>query len=410
VEKIIMPKQGLQMTEGTIIKWLSNEGDKINADEPLFIVETDKLTITIDSPASGTLIKIVAPEGEVVPVAELIAVVGEPGEDISEVLRENHWGESQRSLTGAETRVSISPRAKTRAAELGVDYFTGVVGTAPDGMIIERDILAAKKTVPATPLAKKIADMEGVNLSNVSGSGPRGKIMRRDVEQSVAPAVEKKDILPMRGMRKIIAERMKRSLNENAKAVHRISVRMDEAARVRSMFKKPVSLNGIIALATIRALRDFPAVNAELTDEGIWRKNFVNLGVAVAVDEGLLVPVVKNADSLTLAEISAAIKNLVEKARNGKLGPEDCSGGSFTVSNLGMYGLTEFEAIINPPEAGILAVGKNEDTPLAVDGKVEIHPVVKLTLSYDHRVVDGAPAAQFLSRVKEYLENPCLML
>jgi pyruvate dehydrogenase E2 component (dihydrolipoamide acetyltransferase) len=216
-------------------------------------------------------------------------------------------------------------------------------------------------------------------------------------------------------MRKIIAERMKQSLNENAQACHRIAVRMDEAARVRAALEKTAGYNDLIALAAVRALRDFPAVNAELTPEGIWQKDFVNLGIAVALDDGLIVPVVKDADLLSLGELAAAIKELADKARGGTLQGDDYSGGTFTLSNLGMFGLEEFEAIINPPEAGILAVGKIEDTPIAVnkaDGSkaVEIHPLMKLTLSYDHRVVDGAPAAQFLARIREYLENPYKLL
>ena len=387
-EKIIMPKQGLQMTAGTVVRWLAMEGDKIQAGEPLFELETDKVTMMIDSPVSGTLLKIVAAEGEMVPVAELIAIAGEPGEDISKLIADVKKpvvpavvpvgvSESPQvtpvvSVTrAAGERVFISPRAKRIAEESGIDY-SKIAGTAPDGMIIERDILAAKA---AKPLASPLTG----------------------------------NLFPMQGMRKVIAERMKYSLNENAQAVHRISVRMDHAINVRNALNKTVSFNDIILMATARALTEYPAINSELLDEGIWRKDFVNLGVAIALDDGLLVPVIKNADRLTLSEISRVVKELAENARNGKLHPDDMTGASFTVSNLGMYGLTDFEAIINPPQAGILAVGKIEDTVLAVDGKVEIHPVVRLTLSYDHRIVDGAPAAQFLSRVKEYLENPYLL-
>jgi pyruvate dehydrogenase E2 component (dihydrolipoamide acetyltransferase) len=185
---------------------------------------------------------------------------------------------------------------------------------------------------------------------------------------------------------------------------------MNEAVRLRLALDKTVGFNDLIALSTIRALRDFPAMNAELVSEGVWQKDFVNLGIAVAVDNGLIVPVVKDADLLSLRELAAVIKELAEKARNGSLVPDDYTGGTFTLSNLGMFGLEEFVAIINPPEAGILAVGKIEDTPVAENGGVVIRPVMKLTLTYDHRVVDGAPAAQFLSRIKEYLENPFKLL
>ena len=371
-EKIIMPKQGLQMTEGTITKWLVKEGGTVKEGEPLFEIETDKVVIVIDSPVSGSLLYIAAPEGATVPITELIAVVGKPGEDISGLLH---------SAAGEGTdgdRVFVSPRAKTQAAKMGIDY-TKLEGSAPDGMIIERDVLAVKHApARAEPLTEIVA--------------------------------ESNDIVPMHGMRKMIAERMKQSLDTNAQTIHRVSVRMGEIVRLREALNVKISFNDLIAYATAKALQEYPAINAELTDKGIWRKRFVNLGIAVALEEGLIVPVVKSAEKLSLVELSAEIKRLAEKARNGKLRSDEFTGGSFTISNLGMFGLEEFVAILNPPESGILAVGKIEDTPIAINGAAEIHPVMKLTLSYDHRVVDGAPAAQFLVRIKEFLEYPYLLV
>jgi pyruvate dehydrogenase E2 component (dihydrolipoamide acetyltransferase) len=446
-ERVILPKQGLQMTEGTIIEWFVPEGGEVVKGQPLFEMETDKVTIAVDADVSGVLLKIIAGAGEVVPIAQTIAIVGKAGEDISALLAEAGGGNSGGGSGGAaaeaaagqtapppvsagtpETgraaaapggRVFISPRAKTRAGELGIDY-RNIRGSAPDGMIVERDILraASEGALPqassgvspaASPLAKKIAEQSGLDLARIQGTGVRGKIMRDDVIRA-REAGGGRTLIPMKGMRKIIAERMKRSLDDNAQAVHRIAVRMDEALRVRLALEKTVGFNDLIALALVRALVDFPGINAELTPEGIWQKDFVNLGVAVAVDNGLIVPVVKNADLLSLGELSVAIKELVEKARSGSLGPNEYTGGSFTISNLGMFGLEEFVAIINPPEAGILAVGKIEDTPVAVNGGVEIYPLMRLTLSYDHRVIDGAPAAMFLARIKEYLENPYKLL
>jgi pyruvate dehydrogenase E2 component (dihydrolipoamide acetyltransferase) len=477
-EKIIMPKQGLQMTEGTIVEWLVAEGDAVVEGQPLFTIETDKVTITIDALVSGVLLKITAGPGVTVPITGLIGIVGNPGEDISAILAEagttageaageaalsaqdsmaaegrreglppipaNSAGRADDTAAGTAAdpaplpggRILVSPRAKTRAEERGIDW-RNLRGSGPGGMIVERDLSALPLALPlalpadasgikaaprATPLAAKIAALSETDLAGVPGTGIRGKITRDDVEQArrtrrSGPAGRK--IVPLRGMRKIIAERMKQSQNENAQTCHRIAVRMDEAVRIRAALEKAVSFNDLIALALVRALRDFPSVNAELGPEGIWQKDFVNLGVAVAVDEGLIVPVIKDADLLSLGELASAIKELSGKARNGSLQPDDYSGGSFTLSNLGMFGLEEFVAIINPPEAGILAVGKIEDTPIAVpahpggeeDKKVvEIYPIVKLTLTYDHRVVDGAPAARFLARIKEYLENPYKLL
>ncbi|MDR2768238.1 MAG: 2-oxo acid dehydrogenase subunit E2 [Treponema sp.] len=430
-EKIIMPKQGLQMTEGTVVEWLVAEGGAVKEGEPFFTIETDKVTITIDALVSGTLLKIVAGPGVTVPITGLIAVVGAPGEDIGGLLAEAGSaapGEAAAAARESGARVFISPRAKKLAEDKGLDWRL-IAGTGADGMIVERDIAvtaanagapraAAPAGLKATPLAARLAAGAGVNLAEVSGTGSGGKITRGDVERTRRAAGRTeggRKIIPLRGMRKIIAERMKQSQNENAQTCHRVSVRMDEALRVRAAFDKKVGYNDLIALAVVRSLLDFPEVNAELTGDGIWQKEFVNLGVAVALDEGLIVPVVKDAGLLSISGLAAAIRDLAEKARAGTLRPDEYSGGSFTLSNLGMFGLEEFVAIINPPEAGILAVGKIEDAPVAVqkdDGSkaVEIHPLMKLTLSYDHRVVDGAPAAQFLARIKEYLEQPYRML
>lgn len=432
-KRIIMPKQGLQMTEGTIIQWLAGEGEVVTAGSPLFEMETDKLTITIDSPESGTLLKIVRQAGETVPITELIAIVGEPGEDCTALLAgqpqpstpekdeidsrafENAAPAARATAPSGGGRVFASPRAKTKAAELNVDW-TILAGTSPEGWVVERDVVAAAQRKPlTTPLARKVAEHAGIDLGQVVGSGPRGKIRRVDVEAYRADTVagQERRIVPLRGMRKVIAERMKQSLDVNAQTTHRISVRMAEATRMRDSLKdagRKVSFNDLVALCVVRALTEHPKMNAELTPEGIWQKDFVNLGIAVAMDEGLLVPVVRDADLMNLYELSRAIKDLASGAREGRLGPDSYVGGSFTISNLGMYGLEEFTAIINPPESGILAVGAVEDVPVAVGNAVEVQPVMKLTLSYDHRVIDGALAAAFLGTVKHYLENPCLLL
>ncbi len=435
--KIIMPKQGLQMTEGTIIKWLAKEGDKVLKDEPLFEMETDKLTITIDASEGGTLLKIVRGEGETVPITETIAIVGEPGEDVSALLGGSSTAApAEQAQTVAVTaapavapsavaapadgRVFISPRAKMVAEEKGIDYKT-IRGTGTDGMIVERDVLAYAASAPAiTPLAKKVAEIGGVDTSTVAGTGAAGKIVKEDILRAIeakkagAAGGRKGTIVPFKGMRKVISDRMLESLNTNAQTSHRISVDMSEATRLREVYKKAdkkISFNDIVSLAVCRALLDFPAMNAEITSEGILQKDYVNLGVAVAVDNGLIVPVVKDADLMNLEQLSLMTKELADKAKTGKLLPDDYTGGSFTISNLGMFGLDSFVAIINPPESGILAVGRiAKQAVVTSDDEIVIRPIMELTLSYDHRVVDGAPAAQFLARVKQYLEQPYLML
>jgi pyruvate dehydrogenase E2 component (dihydrolipoamide acetyltransferase) len=437
--KVIMPKQGLQMTEGTIIKWLVKEGGKVVKDEPLFEMEADKLTITIDAMESGTLLKIVRGEGETVPITETIAIVGNPGEDISALVGAPAASAAAPAeapvaaaaapaeapaavpmAAPADGRVFISPRAKMIAEEKGIDYKT-IKGTGADGMIVERDVTAYAASAPAiTPLAKKVAELSGVDTAAVAGSGAAGKIIKEDILKAIEAKKaglaggRKGTVVPFKGMRKVISDRMLESLRTNAQTSHRISVDMSEATRLREAYKKAdkrISFNDIISLAVTRALLDYPEVNAEITADGILLKDYVNLGIAVAVDNGLIVPVIKAAALMTLEQLSLMTKELAEKAKAGKLQPGDYKGGSFTISNLGMFGLDSFVAIINPPETGILAVGRiAKQAVVTDDDEIVIRPMCELTLSYDHRVVDGAPAAQFLARVKQYLEQPYLLL
>jgi pyruvate dehydrogenase E2 component (dihydrolipoamide acetyltransferase) len=282
---------------------------------------------------------------------------------------------------------------------------------------VERDVLA-EKTVAITPLAKKIAGMNGVETSNIAGTGAHGKIVRDDILGAAAKttlsAPRGETLIPLKGMRKVIAERMVESLHTAAQTTHRISVDMTEAGRVRDAYKKAdkkLSYNDIVSYATCRALKDFPMMNAEMREDGIAVKDYVNLGIAVAVENGLIVPVIKDADLKNIEEISAATRVLADKAKNGTLGPDDYKGGTFTISNLGMFGLDSFVAIINRPESGIIAVGRIIKKPLVTDNdEIVIRPIMELTLTYDHRVIDGAPAAQFLAKVKAYLEQPYLLL
>ena len=433
-EKVIMPKQGLQMTEGTIIKWLVDEGGECKEGQPLFEMETDKLTIEIEAQTSGKLLKIVRGEGEAVPITELIAIIGEDGEDISQILEteEPYTPEAaaaieppvQAELTAATLppadgdKIFISPRAKELARSRDID-FSKVPGTGPDGYIIERDVKRFIEAAPkATPLAKKLAAELDVALGDVAGTGARGKIGKADVLARTAArrdgAVERAGtIVPFAGMRKVIADRMVESLQTAAQLTHQISVDMSEAAKLREALKnadRKISYNDIVSLAVCRALTLYPIMNSELTDDGILLKDYVNLGIAVALQDGLIVPVLKDADLMTLDELSAATREMAQKAKNGKLAPDEYKGGSFTISNLGMFGLDAFTAIINQPESGILAVGTIEKKPVVVDDEIVVRPMMTLTLSYDHRVVDGAPAAEFLSKVKQYLEQPYLLL
>lgn len=433
-EKIIMPKQGLQMTEGTITKWLVKEGDKVEIGQPLFEMETDKNTIQIDSTAAGEVLKLVAKEDETVPITETIAIVGKKGEDFSDLLpkkKEEKKPEpapapaapaapAVKSAPAADDttpialeggRIFVTPRAKMTAERKNIDYKT-VKGTGPSGLIIEKDVLAAA-AVKASPVAKAIAARKGVSITTVTGTGENGKIVKHDILSGDATLSREDKVIPISGMRKVIADNMMNSVQSMAHAYHKVAVDMSEAKLIRAAFKKAekkVSFNDIIIMALGRALQEHPRMNAWVEDGKITEKGSVNVGIAVAVDNGLIVPTVRDVQNMTIGEIHDESARLIAKTKAGGLKKEEYSGATFTVSNLGMFGIDEFTAIVNPPQVGILAVGSMTDTPVVRDGQIVIRPMMNLVLTYDHRVIDGAPAAQFLSRVKELLENPYLMI
>jgi len=448
---IIMPKQGLLMEEGLITKWLIKEGESCTVDTPLFEMETDKLTITMDSTATGTLLKILHPEGDMVPITAPIAIVGEAGEDISKLLN----GTADPNPTGAVSvdtasdtepdapsatpsvesprdnkRILASPRARLRAEENNINIAV-VSGSGADGLITEKDVLAYLAAQPiATPLAKSVAKNLNIDLHNVTGSGSHGKITTADLSGSPSPQTEAPRVsadasasrgirsIPMTGMRKAISKNMLTSKETNAQTNHRMTVDMTAAIELRSQYKTldiKVSYNDIIMRACAKALQDFPLLNASLDGNNIIYHDYVNIGTAVSVPNGLIVPVIKDADIIGLTGIAAKSAELIDKARNGQLSDAEYHGGTFTVSSLGMFDLDDFVAIINPPEAAILAVGKIAKIPVVCTDENGVDQIAvkshcTLCLSYDHRIVDGAEAAKFLKKLKMYLTNPILLI
>ena len=360
--EVIMPKLGMTMEEGTIIRWLKKEGERVEKGKPLLEIMTDKVSMEVEAPASGVLAGIRAGPDEVVPVTEVIAYILEPGESLEEVAR---------------------PPARK-------------VAPAP------------KKRIAATPAARRLAREHGVDLAHIKGSGPGGRIVEEDVRtfiEAIKPPIEAprvKERIPLTGRRKTIAERMQESARQAPHIALTVEVDMSEAERARG----GCSFTALIVWAAARALRRHPLVNASLQGDEIVLYDEVNVGVAVDTEEGLIVPVVKGADVKDLLQIDAEIERLAQRAREGDLSLEEVSGGTFTVSNLGMFGVEEFHAIINPPQAAILAVGGIVERPTVVDGRVVIKPTMKMTLSADHRVIDGATAAKFLQDVKNGLERP----
>ena len=448
---IIMPKQGLLMEEGTITKWLAKEGEQTTEGAPLFEMETDKLTITMDSTATGNVLKILHPEGDTVPITQPIAIVGEPGEDISGLLGDApaatpRAAEKPRASAAEAApaaapvpavehapgeRVFSSPRARLRAEENGVDI-AAVPGSGPDGLVVERDVqnyIANQPTV--TPLAANQARIQGIDLSGLTGTGPNGKITTEDLHiasAAVEPAPAAEPIPgqltrgtrteAMSGMRKAISRNMLTSKSTNAQTNHRMVVDMTAAVALRRQYKAlgiKISYNDIIVRACAKALQDFPIVNASVDGSDIVYHDYVNIGTAVSVPGGLIVPVIRDADIIGLTGIAAKSAELIEKAREGRLTEADYHGGTFTVSSLGMFDLDDFVAIINPPESAILAVGKIAKTPVVVtddegEDQVVIKSMCALCLSYDHRIIDGAEAAKFLQKLKSYLQNPILLI
>ena len=435
-----MPKQGLQMTEGTITKWLVSEGEQCKEGEPLFEMETDKLTITMDANATGKLLKIVHGAGDTVEITKTIAIIGEDGEDISDLINEDAVMPSAeksvlleektvikqqdkdiaRRVRAEGERVFSTPRARMRAQEKNISI-NDVMGSGPDGLVIEKDVLSfvPLKSTAATPLAKKIARLEGVNIDEISGTGYHGKVVSGDVLAAISEKTLSRAnnrgirTVPMTAMRRAIAKNMCESLKTNAQLIHQVHVDMTKSDELRTEYKNKnikISYNDIVLLACTKALLQFPIMNASIDGNNIIMHDYVNIGVAVAIDGGLIVPNVKNADLMSLEDISICAKELATRAKEGKLAMDDYKGGTFTVSNLGMFGIDNFTAIINPPEAGILAVGKVEKRPVVRNDEIIIRPMMTITLSYDHRIVDGAPAAQFIALVKEYIENPVMML
>ena len=436
---IVMPKLGLTMTEGTLSKWLKHEGEAVKEGEPLFEVETDKLTNTIEAAASGTLLKIALPEGGVAPCMEPVAVIGEPGEDFASLLGGAAPAEEKPAAPAAAPaasaaparkpgdRVLASPAAKKLAKELGIDLAL-VPGTGPKGRVTEDDVrnykpAAAPATEPAepkvkaSPLAAKVAADIGLELKDLPA---KGRVMAADILAAVrkggsAPAEEapREEAVPMSGMRKAIARNMQNSHMTSPTVTFNLGIDMTELKRMREQLKAAdlkVSYTDILVKVVAKALTEFPVLNCSVVDDKIVYKHYVNMGVAVALDNGLVVPNVRDADKKGIAEISAEVKELAKKAREGGLGMDALTGGTFTITNLGMYGIESFSPIINQPEVAILGVNTMQDKVVVVDGEICVRPIMNLSLTADHRVIDGSTAAQFLQRVKTLMENPALLL
>lgn len=426
--EFIMPQLGLTMTEGTVSKWFKQVGDRIAVGDVIVEISTDKITNQVEATGNGTILDILVQEGEVAPVKAVLAVIGEPGEKVATASRAAAVEAAAAvEVSAAATRqapvavtgewVKASPLARKTARESGINLAL-VTGTGPDGRVVERDVLAFSEqqaaAPKASPLAAKIAAEHEVALAPLY-QGKR--IMKDDVlaaiTPAVAPAADATKGVPITGMRKVIAERMAESWQTAPHVHHTVEVDMYEATQFKdkltSMGMK-LSFTELIVKAAAKALTEFPMVNNSLIDGMLVTNEAISVGIAVAVDNGLLVPVIRNADHKSLSQLRTEINDLGERARQGKLLPDDYTGGTFTISNLGMYGVDHFTPIINPPESAILGVCRTVERPVVVDGAIAIRPMMNLVLGYDHRLVDGALASRYMARVRQLLEQPLLLI
>jgi len=405
---VIMPALGVAQEKGTLLNWHKAEGQSVTKGEPLMEIETDKATVEIEAPASGILTNVTASVGDEVPVGNRIAVILAPGETATPAaLLDPHPS----PLPQGEGKA----KAPVRQAEIPSQTHPLPMG---EGRGEGRS--AVQGRVPASPAAKRIAKERGIDLDSLKGSGPDGVVLAEDVlgtrsAQAAASAgpIKVKETVQLTPMRRIVGERMTQSKQSAPHFYLSIDTDMTEITRRRNTLKEEgaslvPSINDFILNASARALRDFPSLNAAFTGHGVEIYSDINIGLAVALDEGLVVPVIRNADRLSLQELAQQSRELAEKAQKKKLFPLDYEGGTFTVSNLGMFGVDNFIAIINPPQCAILAVGQVAPRVVPHGEGIAVRPTMTMSLSADHRVVNGAVAARFLQEVKKLLERPDL--
>lgn len=443
ITKVHMEALSPTMEEGQIVRWLKSEGEDVSNGDILAEIETDKATMELVARGDGVLRRVLLPEGGTAAVGDVIGVIAEADEDVSEF-------ESPSAAGGGDD--GDAPDSSGEAAPAGA----GGAQPEPEGGAAVPEMTAAEETSPSTgrvkasPLARRLAEEAGIDLSVVAGSGPGGRVVKKDVEAaradgppaaapsapapadttgparpptpaplpwSDAGAAEGHEELKVSQMRKTIARRLTESLSPVPHFFLTVEVDMSRVLQARKTVNAAVeadgdriSVNDFIIKATAASLRRHPACNAAWHEDVIHRFHHVHVGVAVAVDDGLITPVIKHADRKGLVQISREVKELAGRARQKKLQPDEYTGSTFSISNLGMFGIREFTAIINPPEAGILAIGETKEIPVAQGGEVVVRPRMRITMSCDHRVIDGATGAQFMATLRSMLEEPTAIL
>lgn len=468
--QVVMPKLSPTMEEGQLARWLKKEGDKVSMGEPLAEIDTDKATMEMQSLGNGVLRKILIQEGESAPLGQIIAIIGEPDEDISGFLAQAQSGQG-----AAENKESVKEKVEagadgTQSESSGAADGSRTQGTPEDQQVrgdgggapssSQQGASRGEAQQPAgngasaqgegggrlvvSPIAARMAAEAGINLRSLTGSGPSGRIIKRDIEEAIKAGqqAEAKDATqrslravepsaptqqpeitgaspyrdePMSEMRRVIARRLVTSIGPVPHFFLTTEIEMDKVAEMRNSIKSldpelKVSVNDIIIKVAAAALIEHPQVNASFQEKTIRYYERADIGVAVAIEDGLITPVIRSADRKSLSQIAAEVRELAERARARRLKPEEYTGATFSISNLGMFGITEFTAVINPPEAAILAVGEMKPVPVVRDGQVTARQIMRVTMSCDHRVIDGATGAKFLQTFKRILENPLYLI
>ena len=461
--EVVMPALEISQDIGTLVHWLKSEGDLVQKGDPLMEIETDKVTVEIESPGTGVLANITAQPGDEVPVGQLIALLLDEGETPSEPEVPPEGGEPSEREAPSETKnvasvpedfpvrernkVGATPVARRLAEENGIDLTDVSVAIGAETIqkahvlayIESQKLLKDRREdeeaplclIMASPKARRLASEHGLDIASLPGSGPDGAVLAGDVQkalvdpskgtlesQKLPTTSDEHTIIPIKGIRKVIAERLQASyqtaphislsLSADVTEVLRISERLSSA--VQEETGHPLTMTAILAKVVGATLREHPRLNAHLVDDEIHEFSAVHLGIAVALEDGLIVPVIRSVQQRGLSSIQSELSDLTSRARKGTIKLNEVKGGTFTISNLGMFGVEQFTAILNPPEVAILSIGTITDVPVGVDGEVVLRPIMQVTINADHRAVDGAVAARFLSALKKALENPWLLL
>jgi pyruvate dehydrogenase E2 component (dihydrolipoamide acetyltransferase) len=422
--EVIMPKLGMGMKEGTVVKWLKDVGDPVQKGDAVVVISSEKIEMEVEAPDDGILLEIVVPEGEVVPVGTAIGYIGTPGEKVGmEEKSQSSFAAKEQVAAVAEStqsvatltppvktsKVKITPIARKMAEAAGLDIET-LVGTGPQGRITKEDVEKAIEDRTLLSQTQASIQVQQLSLENKSALADLAQEMEEDQTHAERNVVS--------GMRKVIAARMHESLQQSAQLSMTMTADVSDllmiqrraAEEVYNRYELKLTITDFIARAVVFALQQHKQMNSAWIDDSIYTYPYVHLGIAVALEKGLVVPVIRHAERLTLIELAKEIKSLGRRARSGQLNPEEMKGSTFTITNLGAYGVEVFTPVLNPPEAGILGVGAIQDAPVYIGESLQRRHLLPLSLTFDHRVLDGAPAAQFLATVKRYLEQPYSLL